>query len=124
MSEKQAAKMVIGLKHQMIDAETGVPSEFHSLDMLVADMVNGVHSVTISHYFSKDLFDLGKKPFGQTRYEIYGMPPRGVDMVDWMLQTLAAPISDDAVDVYGQPLQPNPLTGAELVYRDIEPLQQ
>ncbi|OSI06791.1 putative phage associated protein [Neisseria animaloris] len=111
-------QIAVGIKHHIIDQDTGVPTQFHTVSMLAVDFDNGVHSVTVNHYFSQDLFDLGKKPFRASRYELYGTPPRGGDIVDWALKSIVAPISDGAVDVYGQPLQANDFTGAELVYRD------
>lgn len=106
MAEQVENKTALGIALDIEDETTGVPASFHTVGTLYLDFASGYHTVTIQSYFNKRVFDTGKQPVsGGTQISLTGQPPRGADVVDWVLQSVTA---SDA--------QGSPFAGAELVY--------
>ena len=106
MAKQSENKTALGIALDIEDETTGVPASFHTVGTLYLDFASGYHTVTIQSYFNKRVFDTGKQPVsGGTQISLTGQPPRGADVVDWVLQSVTA---SDA--------QGSPFAGAELVY--------
>ena len=106
MAKPTENKTALGIALDIEDETTGVPASFHTVGTLYLDFASGYHTVTIQSYFNKRVFDTGKQPVsGGTQISLTGQPPRGADVVDWVLQSVTA---SDA--------QGSPFAGAELVY--------
>lgn len=106
MAKQSENKTALGIALDIEDETTGVPASFHTVGTLYLDFASGYHTVTIQSYFNKRVFDTGKQPVsGGTQISLTGQPPRGVDLIDWVLQSVTA---SDA--------QGSPFAGAELVY--------
>ena len=106
MAKPTENKTALGIALDIEDETTGVPASFHTVGTLYLDFASGYHTVTIQSYFNKRVFDTGKQPVsGGTQISLTGQPPRGADIVDWVLQSVTA---SDA--------QGSPFAGAELVY--------
>lgn len=108
MAEATENKTALGIALGIEDETTGVPSSFHTVGTLYLDFASGYHMATIQSYFSKRVYELGKQPVGGgTQISLTGQPPRGADVVDWVLQAVTA---SDA--------EGSPFAGAQLVYAD------
>lgn len=106
MAKPTENKTALGIALDIEDETTGVPAAFHTVGTLYLDFASGYHTATIQSYFSKRVYELGKQPVGGgTQISLTGQPPRGADVVDWVLQAVTA---SDA--------QGSPFAGAELVY--------
>lgn len=108
MAEQVENKTALGIALDIEDETTGVPAAFHTVGTLYLDFASGYHMATIQSYFSKRVYELGKQPVGGgTQISLTGQPPRGADVVDWVLQAVTA---SDA--------EGSPFAGAQLVYAD------
>lgn len=108
MAKQSENKTALGISLDIEDETTGVPSLFHTVGTLYLDFASGYHTATIQSYFSKRVYELGKQPVGGgTQISLTGQPPRGADVVDWVLQAVTA---SDA--------EGSPFAGAQLVYAD------
>lgn len=112
----QDLKNIVGIKVEIEAEDTGVPANFHVISALNIDLNNQLTYATISSYYSEKLYKAGKASVGSLSVTIYDVPQRGVDVFDWVYQSLVAPIAEGATDRFGNHLQPHNLTGGELVY--------
>ena len=108
MAENQT-KHALGIACDIVNEDTGVPSAFHAVGAVYLDLANKYHTVTVQSYFNKKMFEKGKHPVGAgVQIAVEGTPPRGADIIDWVLRSVTA--QTDNAD--------NPFAGAQLVYAE------
>ncbi|MRN38619.1 hypothetical protein CRG49_000540 [Neisseria sp. N95_16] len=107
MTTKQ--QMIIGIKADVEDVNTGVPASFHIISGVHLDLTNKYYTATVDSYYNQDLYDKGKRALGSVSFSLSEDPPRGVDVIDWALTSLVD--SDNP--------NPHQFTGAELVKADL-----
>lgn len=121
--ETQSPQMIAGLNIAITDDNTGAPAGHHVITALYVDLAGGYGQATLASYYNQAQHAAGKQPMGSTTITLYGVPPRGVDVLDWAYRSIAARLPEDAVDAYGQPIVPHQFAGAELVMADVPPDQ-
>lgn len=89
----------MGIKKVLTDVNTDVPMEYHIIDFVNVQYVNGVTYATISSYFTKDSYVAGKRPLHQDQVQLTGVPPQGADVLDWIQGQLVLPQEDTAQTV-------------------------
>ncbi|RPD86262.1 hypothetical protein EGK75_09065 [Neisseria weixii] len=102
-------QMNIGISAKVEDVNTGVPATFHVVSGVHLDLANKYYTATVDSYYSKTLYDKGKRALGSVSFTLSEAPPRGVDVIDWALSALVD--SDNP--------NPHQFTGAELVKADL-----
>jgi hypothetical protein len=89
----------MGIKKVLTDVNTDVPMEYHILDFVNVQYINGYTYATISSFFSKDSYTNSKRPLHQDQVQIIGVPPQGADVIDWVQGQLILPQEDTAQTV-------------------------
>lgn len=112
-------QMVIGIAAEIVSEDTGVPAHFHTVSNVNIDYVNKMTFATVSSYYSEKLYENGKAAVGSLNTTLYDIPPRGVDVIDWVCRSLIAPVEEGATDAYGNTITPHALTGGTLVERPV-----
>ncbi|UOP05356.1 hypothetical protein [Conchiformibius kuhniae] len=107
---------IIGLKKDIVDEQTGAPAGYHVINDLHIGYGSAYATATLASYYSQKLHEAGKQPMGSTTVTLYGTPPRGTDVQDWAYRSIAAETAPDALDPYGNPVQPHQFSGADLVF--------
>lgn len=120
---KSKQQIVLGIKHEVLDEETDVSTEFHVVRHVSLDLANNYHVVSLDSYARQSTYERGGRSVGSIQFNLSGVVPRGVDVLDWAYKAIVAPVVDNAVDAYGQPQTGNKFTGAELVYADLPDVQ-
>lgn len=110
-------QMIIGIIHEIEDVNTGVPASFHTIGELTINRRHGFMTVSLDSYFSAKHCENGKQPLGSVSFTLRGVPAREEDPYDFAYRAIVAPIHDGDTDIYGNPVQPNDFTGAELAVK-------
>lgn len=100
-------KIIIGLKHEIEDAETDATTTFHVIRHISLDPVGGYHSVVVDSYVKQSTFARGGRAAATLQLSLQGEIPRGKDALNWLYESLAAPSENG-----------NTLSGAELVFSE------
>ena len=112
-------KQIIGIKVAIENPDTGVPTNLHVISALNINYKTNSTMVTLDGYYSEKTFNLGKSSIGLPLNITVQGAPVGEEATNWAYRALVALVPEGAVDVYGNLIVPNAVTGAELVERDI-----
>lgn len=89
----------MGIKKVLTDVNTDVPMEYHIIDFVNVQYLNGCTYATISSYFTKDSYVNSKRPLHQDQVQLIGIPPQGADVLDWVQGQLILPKEETAATV-------------------------
>jgi hypothetical protein len=99
-----SSKNIIGLRKNIVDEATGVPTSFHVVAGISLDYSYGIYGVTIGSYYDEGCCKGGKKMVNSVQLMLNVPPPRDVDLIDWALSSVADTANEKS-----------PFSGAELV---------
>lgn len=78
----------MGIKKVVVDSNTQVPMEYHIIGFTNIQWLNSSVMCTIVSFYNQEAYAKGSRNLDQRQIQIAGLPPKGVDVMDWMHERL------------------------------------